>query len=213
MQLKRRLITVKYGRNAYPTFTDNWVNIDLSACPVEAVKTKIVANEKLWGRVTVAKESKKACLLSNGKWWGALVLTHHHWTQRTTLPSQCRIGGQCIRRWHSRDLTRPRALRCLQVSYASARRRCRLMRNWSHPPWKIAWPSLPGDGVYECIVRLADSTRSVGTAAACIKMCLTKALQPLGFLSRTVHCHSALPSPPSLFPFSPQASEYPRHRL
>lgn len=66
MQLKRRLITVKYG-SAYPTFTDNWVNVDLSACPVEAVKTKIAANEKLRGRVTVATESKKACLLSNGK--------------------------------------------------------------------------------------------------------------------------------------------------
>lgn len=49
--------------------------------------------------------------------------------------------------------------------------------------------------------------------SGCVKMCLTKALQPLGFLSRIVHYHSALPSPPLVFPFSPQGSGYPRDRF
>lgn len=41
------LLTVKYRRSSQPHFTENWVYLDMGACPVEAVKATMAANKKL----------------------------------------------------------------------------------------------------------------------------------------------------------------------
>lgn len=40
-------LIVKYRRSTQPLFTENWVYLDMGACPVEAVKATMAANEKL----------------------------------------------------------------------------------------------------------------------------------------------------------------------